>query len=328
MNVGIIGCGIIGNKRAASLGNNKLIAVSSHNIENAIKLANKYENILIFPNWKELINLKDLDIVIISTTNHVLSEIALYAISAGKHVLIEKPGAIHYTQLDKLISIAKDKNVKVKVGYNNRYHAATLKAIGMCSRGEIGEIMFLRGRFGHGGRKGYEKEWRTNEYISGGGVLIDLGVHLVDLSMCFLGNNLSLSSGSIKKYFWDSSVEDNAFMNLVNKDGKTAWLHVSCTEWKNTFCFEIYGKKGKLQIDGLGGSYGTEKLTYYKMSPEMGIPEVFSWEYFKPDESLEKEFEDFVKCIKLDLKPWSDLEESQRILKIVDEIYKNSEKNK
>ncbi len=319
MNVGIIGCGIIGNKRAASLGNNKLVAVADHNIKNAFNLALKYKDVKVFSDYKELLK-EDIDIVIVATTNHVLSPIALDAINAGKHVLIEKPGAISYKEFDSLILAAKEKDVKVKIGYNKRYHLAISKAISMCKDGVLGELMFIRGRYGHGGRKGYDREWRADKSLSGGGELMDQGVHLIDLSMALLGD-LSVVSGSTKTYFWDMNVDDNAFLNLVNKEGKTAWLHVSCTEWKNTFSFEIYGKKGKLQIDGLGGSYGTEKLTYYKMSTEMGIPEVFVWEYHKPDESFKNEFIDFVHKIKHDLKPQSDLENSQKVLKIVDEIY-------
>jgi len=323
MNIGIIGCGVIGHKRAAALGNNKLIAVADHNIENAIGLSKKYENVLVFSDYKELLNIKDLDIVIVSTTNNVLSSISLDAINSGKHVLIEKPGATHYSEFDALIFASEKNNVKVKVGYNLRYHPAIHKAIRMVHADDLGEIMFVTGHYGNGGRLGFEKEWRNNKLISGGGSLIDLGCHLIDLSQCVLGN-LSVISGTNKTYFWNMSVEDNTFMTLKNSKGNIASLQVSCTEWKNTFLFEIYGKKGKLKIEGLGGSYGTERLTYYKMSPLMEIPETTIWEYSKPDESFKNEFEDFVHLIKNNLNPWSYLEESQSVLKIIDEIYKNN----
>lgn len=322
MKVGIIGCGNIGQKRAASLGNNELKAVSDINLNKAYEVALDYTGIKVFSDYKEFLK-EDIDIVIVSTTNNVLSKIALDAINSGKHVLIEKPGAIRPEEFDPLISAAKKNNVKVKIGYNLRYHDAINKAIHMYNIGKIGEILFVRGHYGHGGRLGYEKEWRADKSISGGGELIDQGSHLIDLSQCLLGD-LYLKSSSVKTYFWDMPVEDNVFMILENDSGKTASLSASCTEWKNTFQFEIYGKYGKLKIEGLGGSYGTEKLTLYEMSPEMGIPEITSWEYPRPDISFEREFMSFVQDIKYDLNGWSGLEESQKILKIIDEIYKRN----
>jgi len=323
MKVGIVGCGLIGQKRADSIGGNTLVAVADTDITKAYYLAMKHTNVKVFSDYKELLK-EDIDIVIVATTNNALATITLDAINAGKHVLIEKPGATHYTQFDPLISAAKKNNVKVKVGYNLRYHIAINEAYHIADIGKIGEIMFIRAHYGHGGRLGYEKEWRADPSISGGGELIDQGSHLIDLSRCFLGD-IHLRSSSVKTYFWDMPVEDNAFMILENTDGKIAFLSASCTEWKNTFQFEIYGKFGKLRIDGLGGSYGTEKLTLYEMSPEMGIPEITTWEYHKPDTSFEREFMSFVQAIKYDLDVWSDLEESQKTLKIIDEIYKNNQ---
>jgi predicted dehydrogenase len=323
MKVGIIGCGLIGKKRAESFGDNTLVALADSDIVKAYTLALDYIGTKVFSDYKELLK-EDIDIVVVATPNNMLAKIALDAINSGKHVLIEKPGAINYIEIDSLISAAKKNNVKVKVGYNLRYHRAINEAYHIADTGKIGEIIFIRAHYGHGGRLGYEKEWRADPSISGGGELIDQGSHLIDLSRCFLGD-IYLKSSSVKTYFWDMPVEDNAFMILENTDGKTAFLSVSCTEWKNTFQFEIYGKYGKLRIDGLGGSYGTEKLTLYEMSPEMGIPEITTWEYYKLDTSFEREFMSFVQAIKYDLDVWSDLEESQKTLKIIDEIYKNNE---
>ena len=140
--------------------------------------------------------------------------------------------------------------------------------------------MFIRARYGHGARIGYDKEWRANPEISGGGELLDQGSHLIDLSRWFLGNFVNIK-GAMNTYYWDMKVDDNAFMILKNKNEKVAFLHVSCTEWKNTFSMEIYGEKGKLEVSGLGGSYGTEKLTFYKMHKKMGPPETFAWELYK-----------------------------------------------
>ncbi len=129
--------------------------------------------------------------------------------------------------------------------------------------GAVGELMYIRGRYGHGGRLGYAQEWRAQPEVSGGGELLDQGTHVIDLARWFLGD-FSDVFGHVGTYFWDMPVEDNAFILMRSADAKVAWLHVSWSEWKNLFCFEIFGKSGKLQIDGLGGSYGTEVLTFYK----------------------------------------------------------------
>lgn len=180
--------------------------------------------------------------------------------------------------------------------------------------------MFLRGRYGHGGRLGYEKEWRANPAISGGGELIDQGVHLIDLAGWFLGDFTHVE-GHAPTYFWNMPVDDNAFLNLRTAKGQTAWLHASCTEWKNMFSFEIYGRVGKIQIDGLGGSYGVEKLTYYQMLPQMGPPETTVWEFPQGDQSWALEMAAFIEDIRLSREPQPGLHEARRALQVVETIY-------
>ena len=125
-----------------------------------------------------------------------------------------------------------------------------------------------------GCRVGYDKEWRAQPELSGGGELIDQGVHLIDLARWFLGDFTDVQ-GHAHTYYWDMPVDDNGFLLLKTTSKQVAFLHASCTEWKNLFSFEIYGQTGKIDINGLGGSYGVERISYYKMSPTMGPPETF-----------------------------------------------------
>src|SRR4029077_9822497 len=127
---------------------------------------------------------------------------------------------------------------------------------------------------------------------------IDQGVHLIDLSRWFLGD-FSEIQGHAHTYFWDMPVDDNGFMLLKTAQNQTAFLHVSCTEWKNLFSLEIYGRDAKIAIDGLGGSYGVEKLTFYKMLPKMGPPETTVWEYPGSDGSWRLEMQEFADDIRL-----------------------------
>lgn len=210
----------------------------------------------------------------------------------------------------------------VRVGYNHRYHPALCLAIKTFNSGEIGRLLFLRARYGHGGRLGYEKEWRADKKISGGGELIDQGTHLLDLSMAFMGE-ISLEYGATPSYFWNMNVEDNAFVVVKNNAGAIGFLHASCTEWKNTFSLEIYGETGKLEISGLGGSYGIEKLTHYKMPPEMGPPNTRSWEFVN-DDSWELEVKEFIEDIEKKNIHFSNLISSIKVLELVQKIYERT----
>ena len=183
--------------------------------------------------------------------------------------------------------------------------------------------MFLRARYGHGGRIGYEKEWRAIPRLSGGGELIDQGVHIIDLARWFLGDFAEVD-GYAHTYFWDMPVDDNAFLLLKTAEKQVAFLHASCTEWKNTFSFELYGRSGKLQIDGLGGSYGVERLAYYKMLPEMGPPDSTIWEYPQADNSWEVEMAEFLEDIRLGREPSAGLKDAIAALDIVNRVYRES----
>ena len=180
----------------------------------------------------------------------------------------------------------------------------------------MGELLYVRGRYGHGGRLGYEKEWRANPALSGGGELIDQGVHLIDLARWFLGDFTEVH-GFAHTYYWDMPVEDNGFMLL-------AFLHASCTEWKNLFSFEIFGRQGKLEVAGLGGSYGTERLAYYRLLPQLGPPETTIWEYPLADTSWEVEFAEFVEDIRLGRQPAASLSDAQAALQVIERIYEVS----
>jgi predicted dehydrogenase len=186
-----------------------------------------------------------------------------------------------------------------------------------------GELMFVRGRYGHGGRIGYDQEWRADPGLAGGGELIDQGVHVIDLARWFLGDFIHVD-GYAGTYFWQMPVDDNAFLLLRTEKNLAAFLHVSCTEWKNLFSFEIYGRTGKLAIDGLGGSYGVERLTYYRMLPEMGPPETTSWEYPRGDDSWGIEFREFLDDIEQERTPSAGLAEARAALDVVRKIYEAS----
>jgi predicted dehydrogenase len=319
----IIGCGLIGNKRAKALGDCPLVATADSNLARAKQLAGQYSNCQASDDWQSVIARKDIDLVIVATTNDVLALATLAAVQAGKHVLVEKPAARNAAELEPVVAAAKKAGVIVKVGFNHRFHPAFLKAREIADSGVLGPMMFIRGRYGQGGRLGMEKEWRGNPQIAGGGEMLDQGVHLIDLSRWFLGDFTEVV-GRVTTFFWKWPVEDNGFAMLRAAGGEIAWLHASCTEWKNLFSFEIYGRDGKLHIEGLGGSYGVERLSYYKMLPQMGPPETTIWEYPGEDTSWKAEFANLRHCIEQKTIPSGSLDDALKALRIVADLYTQS----
>ena len=295
-NVVIIGSGLIGQKRANYLVDSEIVACCDSNIDNAQNFSKQYGGIAHYSDAGDMLKEVEADIAIIATPHQFLPTITKLCLLKNMHVLVEKPAALFHTDLNEIKEISEENNLKVHVGYNPRFHRALQKAKELIAEGEIGSLMVIRARYGHGGRLGYDKEWRANPRISGGGELIDQGSHLIDLARWFLGDFAEVN-GLATTYYWKMPVDDNVFMTLKTNDQQVAFLQASCTEWKNTFSFEIYGKKGKIDISGLGRSYGTEKITFYKMLPQMGPPETISWEFPMEDNSWEEEYKNFYQFI-------------------------------
>jgi predicted dehydrogenase len=326
LNFAVVGCGLIGKRRAAALAalpGIRLTYACDVDAKRAAEVAAGAPGCQSIADFRTAIGDPATDAVVVSTLNASLAPIALAAAKNGKHALVEKPGALTVAELRELQATADAMGVRVRIGYNHRFHPALVKARHIVDSGDLGALMFLRGRYGHGGRKGYDREWRANPALSGGGELIDQGVHLIDLASWFLGDFKTVE-GHAATYFWDMKVDDNAFLSLRTASGQTAWLHVSCTEWKNLFSLEIYGRDGKLAIDGLGGSYGPERLTHYRMLPQMGPPETTWWDFSSGDDSWSAETAAFAEDIRNARAPSPGLREGIRTLEIVESIYRKS----
>ena len=193
--------------------------------------------------------------------------------------------------MDRLAGAAEAAGRLVKVGFNHRFHPAIAQAVGEAHSGRFGEVLSAHARYGHGGRAGYEREWRMRPEVSGGGELLDQGMHLLDLCHWLLGP-LPVHSSLLRNQFWDAPVEDNAVVILGRPDaGPWATFHVSWTDWKNTFSLEIACRTAKLQVDGLAGSYGPQTLRVFAMRPELGPPDVAETTFPAQDRSWAAEWE-------------------------------------
>jgi predicted dehydrogenase len=329
LRVGIIGAGLIGRKRAEALGEDTLVAVYDVDHDAAERLAADFAGAVAFADLSGLLT-KQLDVVVVATPHHLLSGLACDALNAGSHVLVEKPAGIGVADIEAIAQAAHANDRLVKVGFNHRFHPAIARAVTEARSGRFGDVMFARARYGHGGRLGYGREWRMQPDKSGGGELIDQGMHLLDIYHWLLGP-LPVHSALLRTQFWDAIVEDNAVVVLAESAGGEAdrrapWatFHVSWTEWKNMFSLEIYCRTGKLRVEGLQGSYGTQKLDIYTMSPGLGPPELETLTFDPRDVSWDAEWTHFREAIQHqdgipllgDLESaayaWSCVEEAQR----------------
>jgi predicted dehydrogenase len=284
LRVGVIGCGLIGRKRAEALDGDQLVGTYDLAAPLAQALAADFGT-------TACASLEELwarapDVVVVAVTHDQLAGLAIAALEHGAHVLVEKPAAVSVAQVDAIAAAADAAGRRVKVGFNHRFHPGIMRAVTEARSGEHGDVLFLRGRYGHGGRLGMEAEWRCRYERSGGGEIVDQGMHLLDLTHWAMGP-LPLHSALLRTQFWDTPVDDNAALLLGAPDDRRApWatLHVSWTEWKNLFSLEIYCRTAKLHVEGLVKSYGPQKLTIYRMKPELGPPdvEVLDW----PDEDV------------------------------------------
>jgi predicted dehydrogenase len=319
----VVGCGLIGQRRAAAVPPGALRYACDLERTRAERIAIQHQGCIATDKLEQLLVDQSVTAVMVSTVNSSLAQIALAAVKAGKHVLVEKPAALRTADLEEIEQSADLTGSRVRIGYNHRYHPSFLKARELIVQQQLGEPFMVRGRYGHGGRRGYDREWRADPKLSGGGELIDQGVHLIDLAGSFLGEWAQVD-GHAATFYWDMPVDDNAFLSLRTANGSTAWLHVSCSEWKNLFCFEIYFRQAKLQIDGLGGSYGMERLSYYRMLPEMGPPETTIFEFPRGDRSWAHEVKEFVTDIEQQRLPRPGIAEAKSVLRVVETIYTTS----
>ncbi len=325
--VGIVGCGLVGHKRSNALkrlDNAKLIAVADTNIKRAKEISKEHENCRATDDWRDLIDDNEIDVINVATPNNLLAEITLAALEKKKHVLVEKPAGRSLEEIERIIDAVQTS--KIKVGFNHRFHPAFIKALDIMNTEDIGNLMFIRARYGHGARLNYDKEWRASKDLAGGGELLDQGVHIIDLIRYISKEEFNIAIGFNETMFWNMEVEDNAFVTLKNEKDQLAQFHVSCTSWKNTFSFEIFCKTGQISINGLGGSYGVETLTFYKMKPEMGIPDMLEYSWPGEDRSWELEFLDLFDAIENKREPNGNIHDALESVKIVHKIYEWSKK--
>lgn len=326
--VGIVGCGVLGRRRAkiAIQEGDKVVTVADLNEERAKTLAKELD-CSYSTDWTKVTSSKEIDAVVVSTTNNMLSTVSLNAIKNGHHVLCEKPLGRNLFEVRQVVDAVKDTNLKYKGGFNLRYHPAIEKAKELVGKGAIGEINFIRCRYGITGRPGYDKEWRAFPEISGGGELLDQGIHVADLFHWFLGDFAEVT-GAITTRYWKTTVEDNGFAIFKTAFGQVALMHVSWTNWRNIFSFEIYGQEGYVIVDGLGGTYGVQTLTVgEKAPPDKWPPKESITRYEHPEVCWKNEWNDFTSSIRDGRDPLASGKESIKAMEMIQAVYQFCKSN-
>ncbi|RBQ32720.1 oxidoreductase [Arcobacter sp. FW59] len=329
LKIGIAGFGKIGRVRALEISkNSNTILKAVYDIKKPIDLDN---SIIFCSSFDEILN-QDIDAIFICTFNNVLAEYTTKALKKGIHVFCEKPPARTSQELLSVIETEKNTNLILKYGFNHRYHYSVMEAKKIIDSGIMGKLLWLRGVYGKAGSIDYDKNWRNYREYSGGGILIDQGIHMLDLMRYFSGQDFIHINSFITTSYWKIEAEDNAFAIMQSDEKITAMLHSSATQWKHKFLLEMCFEEGYINLDGiLSGtrSYAPEKLIIGRREFEditfaMGKPkETITW--FEYDDSWKLEVDEFVNAI-LGLSTIENgtSKDAFETLKLVERIYENS----
>src|SRR5918999_895184 len=271
--------------------------------------------------WREIARAPEIDAVVVATPNKDAVEITTTLLEAGKHVLCEKPLGRNAEEAATMVEAARANDRVLKVGFNHRHHPAIARAHELASGGAIGPLLGIRAAYGHGGRPGYEHEWRGDAELAGGGELLDQGVHVVDLCRWFLGD-FERVSGVVATWYWQvEPLEDNAFALLRTPSGRVASLHTSWTQWRDLFRLEGFGRDGYLVVDGLGGSYGPERLLVGTRIGDGAVPDEEEWRHDGGDVSWDEEWREFTAAVREGREPLGSGRDGLAVAAILDAIY-------
>ena len=322
INVGIIGLGRMGLIRLQEISKlNFAKVVKVYDPNNNSKLSNASSP-------EEIINNKKIDVVFICTPNSFNMNYTINALNNNKHVFCEKPPALNTKEVRKIKKCEDSTGKVLMYGFNHRHHGSIIKMKSVIDSNKLGKVLWMRGRYGKSVDKDFFKSWRSKRELSGGGILIDQGIHMLDLFL-YLGGNFDKVHAAVSNLYWELDVEDNVFATLENsKTGLVASLHSTMTQWRHLFSLEVFLEKGSLNLNGLKTSsktYGDEVLFILK---NKSITPVVEWEEeqrieYKNDNSWELEVKEFFSAIQCNRKvKLGNSDDALNVMKIVDKIYK------
>ena len=329
MRVGIAGYGVVGKTRHRSIESNtsyQITAISESNEE-----ARKFipADIKIYNDYKSLIASADIDVIFISLPNQFASEAACLSLQKGLHVFCEKPPARTYAELLEVEKQSlKFPELKLMYGFNHRFHLSVEEAKLLIDSNSLGRLINMKGVYGKSQMISFNQtDWRTNREASGGGILLDQGIHMLDLMRYLSGENFTEVFSIIDNAFWNFDVEDNAYVLMKSPKGLVSQLHSSATQWRHVFNLEITLERGSLILGGLltgSKSYGDETLTVITSDPskDNGMPKESTSKYNK-DVSWDNEIRYFANSLASNTSiERGSIKDALETMKLIEIIYK------
>ena len=285
-------------------------------------------------NSDQIIENPEIDAVFTCTPNYLNKPLTIQSLKAGKHVFCEKPPAFTAKDIEEIRAVEKESGKVLMYGFNHRHHASIKYMKKLVDDKEFGKILWMRGRYGKSVDETFFDNWRAKKELAGGGILIDQGIHMLDLFL-HLGGNFDNVHASVSNLYWNLSVEDNVFATLENtKTGLAASLHSTMTQWRHLVSLEVFLEKGYLVLNGLktsSNAYGEEILTIAK---NRSTAPAATWKdekniTYHTDESWESELTEFFSAIKSNREvKLGNSSDALKLMKIVDKIYSFKKKEK
>ena len=330
MKVAIIGLGQVGTKRKFFINKNnlfKLVAASDIRFKSKFFTRGK---IKYYKNYNDLIKKENLDAVFVTLPNYLASKVTIACLKKNLHVFCEKPPARSLSEIKKVKKIKLNKkSLVLKYGFNHRYHSSIKIAKKISDNEQFGKIINFRCIYGKSRIKTFGVgNWRSKRKYSGGGILLDQGIHMLDLMLYFSGNFSEFKSYISNKY-WNYDVEDNAFVLMRNNKGVVASLHSTATEWQHKFSMQITFQNGLIDLNGiLSGtkSYGRESITVVsKKNVEKN--EKGKKLFFNKDNSWKEEVDEFARLIFYKKKKYTgNIYEAENVMRTIDKIYSSDKR--
>ncbi len=324
--VGIAGFGVVGKRRSEFINKRNDMEVVSVCDQTFTGSGTLSSGIKYFQNYQQLIS-DGIDILFVCISNDMAAEITIAGLESGLHIFCEKPPSRNLEELVKVQECEqKYPDLKLKYGFNHRYHLSVRDALEVVKSGKLGRVINLRGVYGKSQLVTFGKnhDWRTQRKLAGGGILLDQGIHMVDLMRLF-GGEFSDISSIISNDFWGHDVEDNAYALMSTDEGVVAMLHSSATQWRHSFSLEVTLETGMLVLAGIlsgSKSYGNETLTIVTRTGDDRVNPDEEFREYDIDPSWADEIQDFSQAINdnKEIKE-GNLADAFKTMKLVYDIY-------
>jgi predicted dehydrogenase len=254
-----------------------------------------------YNNYKDLLEKQELDILFVCLPNYMASEVTIAGLEKGLNVFCEKPPGKTVEDVKAVIRCTKKyPHLKLKYGFNHRYHDSVKKTKAIIDSEIFGNVVSFRGVYGKSSIIPFGSGWRSEKRYAGGGILLDQGIHILDLVRYFSCDYDEIIS-FISNDYWKHNVEDNAFILMKNKAGQIASLHSTATQWQHRFRLEIILQEGLLELSGIlsgSKSYGSETLKVIQKEDGRSVGAREEKMYtFLNDNSWKEEVDEFAECI-------------------------------